>query len=55
MAESSEYRVASSDYNGDTRYIVSVKRTPETDAMTDEELIARFRQGIREHEEQQDG
>ena len=53
MAESSDYRIASG-YDGDTRYIVSVKRSPETDAMTDDELITRFRQAIRENQEQQD-
>jgi hypothetical protein len=42
VAESSDYRVIEWWPNKDQRNIVALLRTPETDAMTDEELIADF-------------
>ena len=45
MTESSDYRVVSCyDDDGDSRYIASVKRSPETDAMTDEQIIERLKE-----------
>lgn len=42
MTESSEYRVIEWWPNKDERRIISVSRTPETEALSDEELITRF-------------
>jgi hypothetical protein len=42
MTESSDYRVIEWWPNKDQRRIVSMPRTPETEAMSDEELIASF-------------
>lgn len=54
MAESSDFRTVSRE-DGDTRYIVTVPRTPETDAMTDDELINRLIEVHQRHTPQQDG
>ncbi|MGW3144864.1 hypothetical protein ACWDG1_09315 [Streptomyces sp. NPDC001177] len=42
MTDNSDIRVVSWYTSGDARQIVAMRRTPETDALTDEELIARL-------------
>jgi hypothetical protein len=41
-ANSNDYRTVEYWLNQDERVIFGVKRTPETDAMTDKELILRY-------------
>jgi hypothetical protein len=43
---SNEYRAVEYWPNEDERVIFGVKRTPETDAMTDKELILRYRKVV---------
>ena len=52
MAEDSHYRVVEYWPNKDLRILFTVPRTPETDAMTDEELIARHGTRIEKAEQQ---
>jgi hypothetical protein len=46
---SDDYRVIEYWPTKDERRIVSMLRTPEIDAMTDEELIARHKEKVRSH------
>lgn len=48
--DGSNYRVIEWWPNEDRRCIVSVLRTPENDAMPDEELIARYEEHLKDRE-----
>ncbi|MFF7096382.1 hypothetical protein ACFY9A_28905 [Streptomyces rubradiris] len=52
MAESGDYRAVEYWPNDELRIIFTVRRTPETDAMTDEELIRKHGPRIGEDEKQ---
>jgi hypothetical protein len=54
MTENDDHRIVSRDNPDGSRLIVSVRRDPETDAMTDDELINQWQQTINEHRDQQD-
>ena len=55
MAENDDHRLVRREDENGTRFIVSVHRNPETDAMTDDELIDRFIELHRRHTQERDG